>query len=117
MSGGHTLGCAVWQGRPCDCRRGVRATTRALCGTERGYHAHLRQRTRPCPECRAAHAAKERLRVTGTAERRPLVPCGTRTAYQRHQRLDEVPCRACTDANTAWFRAQREQQTRQGAAA
>lgn len=35
----------------------------AVCGTDSGYHAHLRRRETPCDDCRSAHAAAARRRA------------------------------------------------------
>ncbi|MFJ9415078.1 hypothetical protein ACIRPT_13025 [Streptomyces sp. NPDC101227] len=40
----------------------------AGCGTDRGYHRHLRRSETPCTACRSAHAAADRrYRLTGSS--------------------------------------------------
>ena len=54
---------------PCDpCKKAAAAAKRALkappCGTDAGYHRHLRvTKTEPCAECRKAHALMEQIRA------------------------------------------------------
>uniref|UniRef100_UPI003555DCAD WhiB family transcriptional regulator n=1 Tax=Streptomyces halstedii TaxID=1944 RepID=UPI003555DCAD len=73
----------------------------ARCGTNSGYHAHRRQGTPPCEECRTAHtAAGQKQRQASVTNRPPTTgeDCGTASGHRAHLARNEAPCQLCTDA-------------------
>jgi hypothetical protein len=84
----------------------------AECGTDAGYHRHLKvTKTSPCEACREAHKVKGRER-SGAKPLPVLAPCGTEKAYRRHLRRRETPDEQCVAAHRV---AQREADARRRA--
>lgn len=97
-------------------------TTTPLCGTERGYHAHLRRRESTCPPCRdAVTKARQDRRAERVGQKLPPTTrpqCGTESGAKLHSYYGEDTCNPCRiAASGARRRREREHGRARGGAA
>ena len=79
--------------------------TKAKCGTDSGYHTHIRLKTDICEPCRTAHYAYNRKWERGPIMR---TQCATYPGYMRHKRAGEKPCDLCLAAYAQYMRDYRD---------
>lgn len=81
-------------------------TTKAKCGTDSGYHTHIRLKTTICEPCRIAHRVYGRKWEGGPIMR---TTCGTYAGYTRHKRAGEQACELCLAGYAQYMRDYRAQ--------